>query len=131
VKEENRVKGEDQQVKGEIVKGENSVKLEGKRVKNDRGVKGESNEDEFSCYINKIDHSNKAIDFSSLPEDVVRAELLNIGVRVCTLTKKQLAGCIADTWTYRKTGKIPLRFFEYSEDEARYLNTFHTINKNR
>ena len=107
-------------VKGEV-KGEGFVKSEAGRVKGEaNNVKKEANSD-FECYINKIDHSKKAIDFSALPEDIVKAELLNMGIRVCTLTKKHLAACIEDLWTYRKLGKIPCRFYEYNEEEAKYL----------
>jgi len=144
VKGEGRVKGEgslkgDGSMKGETyIKGESgrTVKSEARwAVKNEKmAMRGGDDEagNDFDCYINKIDHSKKSIDFSALPDEVVKADLLNQGIRVCTLNKKQMAACIEDTWIYRKTGKCPDRFVDSEdEDEERYLQKFHEINANK
>ena len=128
MKEESKVK--DERVKREGVKGEH-VKKEVKSEHSLANVKSET-PDRLECYISKIDHSKKAIDFASLPEDVVKQDLLQIGIRVCTLNRKQMAACIEDTWTYRKTGEIPFRFFDLDNpEENEYLKKFNQINQNK
>lgn len=88
------------EVKNEKLKGEDGVKSE---IKSERGVKHELVKTEggkaqntssgtlaknFDCYINKIDTSNRSVDFASIPEDIVKNDLLSMGIRVCTLKKK-------------------------------------------
>ena len=147
----NGIKGEGGRVKGEDggkynVKGEggSNVKREGGArtvksearwaVKNEKSAMRGSRDsgNDFDCFINKIDHSKKSIDFAALLDEVVKADLLNQGIRVCTLSKKQMAACIEDTWVYRKTAAIPERFIDSEdEDEERYLQKFHEINQNK
>lgn len=40
------------------------------------------------CFISKVDNSKKPIDFLAIPEDVLKADLLAQGIRVCSLRKK-------------------------------------------
>jgi hypothetical protein len=114
------------ELKKEIKSDPSTVKSE--KIKGERGIKsdpdGKNTNDEeskdFDCYINKVDHSHRKIDFSALPEDVVKSDLLNQGIRVCNLTRKKLAQCIEDTWLYRKRGEIPDRFQDSSDDEEHF-----------
>ena len=68
-------------------------------------------------YIDKVDHTNKKVDYAALPEDICKLELQNSGIRCCTLNKKKLALFVEDIWIYKKNGEIPDRFAEESDDE--------------
>ena len=87
--------------------------------------------------ISKVSVHKKEINFADLPQDVVRSELTNCGVRSCNLTKKRTAELIEFIWKYKKRGHLPenwtsdLNDIELQNFKSPYYNNGQMMRRKR
>ena len=72
---------------------------------------------EADCIIERIDYSKKLPDFAKVPNEVVKLELQNNGLRTCSVNKTKTRELITYVWQYRKHGYLP-NHFTCEEDEV-------------
>ncbi len=66
----------------------------------------------MDCFITSIDYTKKLPDFKLVPQEVVKTELSQNGIRT-TIKKGEIMKMITEIWQYRKLGEIP---FNYKND---------------